>query len=233
MGVLSRMSTIFKAKINKALDAAEDPRETLEYSYQKQLEMLQQVRRSLADVVTSKKRLELQGVRLQEQLTTLTAQAKEALQLGREDLARAALERKAAVQAQLDALQPQIAELGQEQAKLEQAEQRLAAKVDAFRTQKEIIKAQYSAAEAQVKIGQAVSGLSEEMADVGLALQRAQEKTEAMRARAAAIDELTAEGALPDFTRAADPIAEGLRQARSAGDVDAELARLKAEVGKS
>jgi phage shock protein A len=231
MGVISRMSTIFKAKINKALDSVEDPRETLELSYQKQLEMLQQVRRSLADVVAGKKRLELQGVRLKENLATLDDQAKQALQLGREDLARAALERKAGLQAQLDALQPQIDELAGEQQKMELAEQRLSAKVDAFRTQKEVIKAQYSSAEAQVKIGQAATGLSEEMTDVGLAVQRAQDKTESMKARAAAIDELTADGALPDFTKTGDPIADELRKAKGQVDVDAELAKLKAEVG--
>jgi phage shock protein A len=231
VGVLSRMSTIFKAKINKALDSMEDPRETLELSYQKQLDLLQQVRRSLADVVAGKKRLELQAVRLKENLATLDDQARQALQLGREDLARAALERKSALQAQLDALQPQIEGLAAEQQKMELAEQRLSAKVDAFRTQKEVIKAQYSSAEAQVKIGQAATGLTEEMTDVGLAIQRAQDRTEAMKARAAAIDELTADGALPDFTKTGDPIADELRKAKGQVDVDAELARLKAEVG--
>lgn len=234
MGVLSRMSTIFKSKVNTVLDQVEDPRETLEYSYEKQLELLQQVRRGLADVVTSKKRLELQAAQLKQQADQLEAQAKQALSLGREDLARAALERKTAIGSQIDALGPQMAEIEAEQQKMEVAEQRLTAKVEAFRSQKEMVKAQYTAAQAQVKIGDAVHGLGEEMADVGLAMQRAQDKTEAMKARAAAIDELADKGDLTDLSApGSDPISAQLRQAQAGADVEADLARLKQEVGKA
>jgi phage shock protein A len=232
VGVLSRMSTIFKSKMNQVLDQVEDPRQTLEYSYERQLELLQQVKRGLADVVASKKRVELQSLQLQQQAKTLEDQAKQALTLNREDLARAALERKAAIQSQIDALGPQMAEIEAEQQKLEVAEQRLTAKVEAFRTQKELVKAQYTAAQAQVKIGEAVNGLGEEMADVGLAMQRAQDKTQAMKARAAAIDELVDKGDLTDLTAGSDPIAAQLRQAQASRDVEADLARLRQEVGK-
>ncbi|MDN5347948.1 MAG: phage shock protein [Clostridia bacterium] len=231
MGVLSRMSTIFKAKMNALLDRAENPQETLEYSYQKQLELLQKVKRNLAEVVASKKRLELQAIRLKDNLIKLEGQAKQALELGREDLARAALERKVSLQQQLEGLEEQIQGLEQEQAKLTEAEARLQAKVEAFRTKKEIIKAQYSAAEAQVKIGEAVSGLSEELADVGLAIQRAEEKTEKMRSRAAAIDELINSGVLEDALGPKDPLEAELKKAAAAGQVEAELERLKKEAG--
>lgn len=233
MGVLSRMSTIFKAKINKLLDAAEDPHETLEYSYQRQLELLQKVKRNLADVVASKKRLELQVVRLKENMDKLEKQAREALELGREDLAKAALERKQAMASQLEGLEEQIKGLEQEQEKLASVEARLQAKVEAFRTKKEVIKAQYSAAQAQVKISEAVTGLSEELADVSLAIQRAEEKTESMRARAAAIDELVAKGVLEDALEAGqDPLEAELRRVSITNKVEEELARLKKEVGK-
>jgi phage shock protein A len=232
MGILSRMSTIFKAKINKILDAAEDPHETLEYSYQRQLELLQKVKRNLADVVASKKRLELQVVRLKENMERLERQAKEALQLGREDLATVALERKQVLAAQLEGLEEQIKGLEQEQEKLATVEARLQAKVEAFRTKKEVIKAQYSAAQAQVKISEAVTGLSEELADVSLAIQRAEEKTERMRARAEAIDELVAKGVLEDALESGDPLEAELRRASAASKVQEELARLKKEVGK-
>lgn len=229
---MSRMSTIFKSKMNHVLDAAEDPRETIEYSYERQLELLQQAKRGLADVVASKKRLEFQSLQLQQQTKTLDDQAKQALGLGREDLARAALERKAGLQAQIDALAPQMAEIEAEQHKLEVAEQRLTTKVETFRSQKELIKAQYTSAQAQVKIGEAVNGLGEEMADVGLAMQRAQDKTQAMKARAAAIDELVDNGDLTDSTSGNDPIAAQLRQAQAGRSVEDDLARLKQEVGK-
>ena len=230
MGVLSRMSTIFKSKMNAALDKVEDPRQTLEYSYQRQLQMLQDVKRGLADVVASKKRIELQAEKVKQQADTLEAEAKEALGAGREDLARSALERKAMLVAQIDGLQKQIADLQAEQNKLTLAEQRLSTKVDSFRTQKEVIKAQYTAAQATVRVGEAATGLSEEMADVGLSVQRAQDKTDAMRARASAIDELVDNGVLDGRSGGADPVTDELGKLRSGSQVESDLARLKAEV---
>jgi phage shock protein A len=231
MGLMQRFSTVVKAKASKLLDKAEDPRETLDYSYEKQLEMLQKVRRGVADVATSKKRLELQAAKLEQSVTKLDGQARQALQQGREDLARVALERKKNVQLQLQSLDQQRAQLQGEQDKLVIAESRLTAKVEAFRTQKETIKAQYTAAEAQVKIGEAVTGVSEEMADVGMAIERAQNKTETMQARAGAIDELIESGALTDLTDGRDSIDRELEQLSVAGGVDAELAALKDELG--
>jgi phage shock protein A len=231
MGLMARMSTIFKAKVSKVLDQVEDPRETLEYSYQRQLEQLQQVRRGVADVVTSKKRIELQAARLQEQVQKWEEDARAALAQGREDLAREALTRRETARQQLEGLHAQIADLEKEEAKLVTLEQKLSAKVEAFRTQKEVIKAKYSAAEAQVKIGEAASGLSEEMADVGLAMQRAQDKTEAMQARAQAIDELLAKGTLEDPTTTGDRLQDELNRVKAGQNIEAELARLKQEVG--
>ena len=198
MGVMKRVSLVFKAKANKALDKMEDPRETLDYSYQRQLELLTKVRRGVADVATSRKRVELQMNQLQQQANKLEDQARKALGMGREDLARAALERKASAQGQLNDLQVQYAQLQAEEEKLTVASQRLQSKVDAFRTRKETIKATYTAAEAQTRINEAFSGISEEMGDVGMAIQRAEDKTAQMQARAGAIDELMASGALDD-----------------------------------
>ena len=180
MSVMKRVSTIFRAKANKALDRMEDPRETLDYSYQKQLELLQKVRRGVADVATSRKRLELQMNQLQQQSDKLDGQARNALALGREDLAREALTRKAGAPAADHATwRRSTPTLQGEEEKLTLASQRLQAKVDAFRTRKETIKATYTAAEAQTRIGEAFSGISEEMGDVGMAIQRAEDKTAA------------------------------------------------------
>lgn len=231
MGVLSRMSTVLKAKVNKLVERWEDPRETLELSYQRQLELIQKVRRNMAEVVTSKKRLELQVVRLKETAQRLEEQAREALKAGREDLAVAALQRKAELQQQADGILAQVARLEEEQKKLEVAESRLRAKVEAFRAQKEVIKAQYSAAEAQVRIGEAATGLSEELADVGLAVERAERKTEEMRARAAAIDELVATGVLEDRVSAPAGVEQELAKLKVSQQVASDLARLKQEVG--
>ncbi len=231
MGVMKRVSLIFKSKANRALDKMEDPRETLDYSYQTQLELLQKVRRGVADVATSRKRVELQINQLQQSSDKLDRQARDALSAGREDLARDALTRKAGVQTQMSDLNTQYTSLQGEEEKLTGASQRLQAKVDAFRTKKETIKATYTAAEAQTRINEAFTGISEEMGDVGMAIQRAEDKTEQMKARAGAIDELMASGALDDVVSGPrDDIQAELDRMGAGHDVDAELARMKTEL---
>jgi phage shock protein A len=233
MGVLSRMTTIFKAKANRVLDTIEDPRETLDYSYEKQLELLQKVKRSLADVATSRKQLELQAVKLQAEVDNRTEEAKAALQQGREDLAREALERKALAARQLEELQQQIQELKAEEQKMVDNERRLEAKIASFRAQKEVIKAQYSTAEAHVRMNEAATGISEELADVGLAVERAKDKTERMRARASALDELVDKGELQDvLSPQGDEVERELKAMAQKSRVDDELEALKKELGQ-
>jgi phage shock protein A len=231
-GLIARTTTILKAKWSKLLDRAEDPGETLDYSYEEQLRQLQNVKRGIADVTTAKKRLELQYTSMQQNADKLDGQARDALKAGREDLAREALTRKAAIEAQLGGIMEQGQQLEAQQQKLIEGEKALQAKVEAFRTQKEVIKAQYSAAEAQVRIGEAATGIGEQMADVGLAISRAKDKTEQMQARAAAVEELTASGALEDYTATGDDIDRELAQISQSGKVDDELAKMKAELGQ-
>ena len=232
MSMWQRISLIFRSKANKALDRAEDPRETLDYSYQRQLDLLAQVRRGVADVATSRKRVELQVNQLQAQADKLQGQAEQAIKVNREDLAREALTRKSGITGQITELKAQQTQLMGEEEKLTLAQQRLSAKVEAFRTRKETIKATYTAAEAQTKIGEAFSGISEEMGDVGLAVQRAEDKTLAMQARAGAIDDLLASGALDDASGTAkDDITAELERMSSSSEVELELARLKGEIG--
>ncbi|GHJ58090.1 phage shock protein A [Nocardioides sp. OK12] len=229
MSLWKRMTLIFRSKANTALDRAEDPRETLDYSYQRQLDLLSKVRRGVADVATSRKRVELQMNQLQQQSDKLQAQAQKAISVDREDLAREALTRKSALSQQIEDLRTQHAQLQGEEEKLTLAQQRLQAKVESFRTRKETIKATYTAAEAQTRINEAMSGIGEEMGDVGLAIQRAEDKTANMQARAGAIDELIASGALDDASslNRGDDISRELDAMSSHSDVEAELARLK------
>ncbi|CAB4945185.1 unannotated protein [freshwater metagenome] len=234
MGLWQRFTLIFKSKANRALDRAEDPRETLDYSYEKQLELLQKVRRGVADVATSRKRLELQLAALEQQGTKLEGQAKAALAGGREDLAREALTRRSGLATQIDDLRTQHAGLADQEEKLVAASQRLQAKVEAFRTKKETIKATYSAAEAQTKINEAFSGVSKELGDVGMAIERAEDKTAQLQARGQALDELLASGALEDASGSTkDSITLELERMASGNDVENQLAALKAELGAS
>jgi phage shock protein A len=231
-GLFERMSLVIKSKLNRLLDRAEDPSETLDYSYEEQLKLLQNVKRGIADVTTSKKRLQLQSDKLEQSLVRLDMQARDAVGAGREDLARQALERKTLAQQQLQDLDVQVQQLEAQQDKLTSSERQLSAKIEAFRSQKEVIKAQYSAAEAQVRIGEAATGIGEQMADTGLAIQRAKDKTEQMQARAGAVEELIEAGTLEDFTAGdQSQLDRELAQISAEKQVDDELERLKAEVG--
>jgi len=232
-GTFQRILDIFRSKANKALDRVEDPRDTLDLSYEKQLEQLQKVRRGVADVATARKRIELQAQQLQKQDDKLQGQAKAALQQGNEDLAREALTRRAALGEQLGELKVQHDQITEQEQKLVATSQELQTRVERFRTQKETLKASYTAAEAQTKVTEAVSGISTSTRDAGATMQRAQDKIASMQARAGALDELLASGALDDLTQPVDDIQKELDKVSSTNQVDNELAALRAEIGPS
>ena len=229
-GTWQRVKSVFQAKANKALDRVEDPRETLDLSYEKQLEQLTKVRKSVADVATAKKRIELQANELQAQAAKLQDQAKAALGQNNEELAREALTRRTAIATQLADLETQHASIDEQEQKLIATMHTLETKIEAFRAKKETLKASYTAAEAQTKVGEAVAGISDSMGDAGLAMQRAKDKMASMQARAGAIDELLASGALTDLTTPNDDIQRQLDAAGAASQVDTELAALKAQM---
>ena len=233
VGLANRISTLVKQKVNSLLDKYEDPKEALDYSYQKQVETLNKLRRGVAEVITAKKRLEMQKTRLWENVHTLDVQSRSAIDQDREDLAKLALERKNANILQIQDLDKQITEMQAQQDKLEQTEKSLSAKVEEFRSKKEVIKAQYTAADAQVRIKENVTGISEEMASVGMAMNRAEDKTEKMKAKAQALDEMIDSGVLTDYLSNKDDIESELEKTTIRSSVDEELAKLKAERDKS
>jgi phage shock protein A len=234
MGFFSRLATFFRIRANAALDRAEDPGQVMDYSYSKQLEQLQNLKRSIAEVVTNEKRLELQESQLQQQIDRLDQQAVQALQVNREDLARMALQRKETLLQQINGFEQQIAQLRQQEEKLVTMERTISARVEAFRTQKEMVKAQYGAAQAQVKINEAVTGISQEMSEMNLAMQRAQDKVLSMQARASAMDALVEQGTLGDQgllgPGANDPLERELRQISTQQNVEDQLRALKQQI---
>jgi phage shock protein A len=231
MTLFQRAHDILAAKANKALDAAEKPDEMLDLSYEQMLDHLTKVRQALVTVAASRKQLELQEQQLQHSVDHLQDQAKQALAVGREDLAREALQRKATAQAQIDGMEPQHQQITEEEEKLEQTLSALQERVNQFRTQKEVLKAQYSAASAETSINESVAGISTTLGDSGAALQRAQDKIATMQARAGALDELMQSGVLEDVGGDTDDIQKELDAAGASADVDRELAALKAQIG--
>ena len=220
MGLFSRLMMFFHIKTNAALNRAEDPGQVMDYSYQKQQEQLQELRRSIANVVTNEKRLELQQKQIEEHIRKINLQAQQALQADREDLARMALQRKEMLILQINSYEQQIAQLKMQAEKLIAMEHNASTRVEAFRIQKEMVKAQYSAAQAQVKISETVAGLSEGMTEINLAMQRAQDRVLNMQARANAMEMLIEQGTLGE---------QGLLGEGSRDTLDRELQRLSTE----
>lgn len=233
MGLFERARGIVEAKANRALDQAEKPDEMLDLSYEKMLEQLTQVRRALVDIAASRKRLELQEEQLSHSVNHLSDQARAAMAQGREDLAREALSRKSTAQAQIDAMEPQHRQLVDEQEKLTRTLQALQEKVNQFRTQKESLKAQYTAARAVTSVNEDVAGISGTLGSASATLERAQDKISAVQARSGALDELLESGVLEDVGGGgADDIQQELDKAGGASSVDTELAALKASLSQ-
>ena len=230
MSLFQRAHDIVAAKANKALDAAEKPDEMLDLSYEQMLDQITQVRRGLVAIAASRKQIELQEQQLQHTADHLQDQAKAALAQGKEDLAREALSRKAAAQAQIDGMEPQRQELAEQEQKLEQTLDALQKRVNEFRSKKEVLKAQYTAAQAETSVNESVAGISTTFGDSGAALQRAQDKIATMQARAGAMDELLQSGVVEDVGGDTDDIQRELDEAGSAAQVDSELAALKAQI---
>ncbi len=231
MSLLKRATEVIEAKFNKLINAAEDPNETLDLSYEKMLSGLQETRRHLADVVTEQKVLEQQMASAQAEVTRCENDAKLALQSNREDLARAALTQKQAAAVKLASLTEARDNVAAQVQKLIDYEHKFQDRIDAFRTQKEVLKSQYGSAEAQVKVNESMSGLSEKLGGVGESVRRAKDKTEQMQARAQAVDSLADSGVLDDGDDRSQAEKE-LAKLRSGSAVDSDLERLKAEIKK-
>lgn len=218
MSLFFRARDIAAAKADKALDSVENPDEMLDYSYEQMLDYITRVRQALVGIAAERKRIELQEPQLQDAIDHLGDQAQAALGQGREDLAREALSRRSAAQQQLDAMETQDQELSGQEQKLQGSLSQLQQRVNHFRSQKEVMKADYAVARAS------------DLGGTGDALMRAQDKIAAMQARAGAVDELQQSGVLEDVDAGTDDIQEELNEAASAADVDRELAALKAKL---
>jgi phage shock protein A len=234
MSLWSRFLNLFRMRASAALDKAEDPGQVMDYSYGKQLEQLQQLRRSIAEVVTNEKRLDLLQSQVQQQINKLDQQAMQALQANREDLARMALQRKDGLVAQISGYEQQIAQLRAQEENLIVMERKISSRVEAFRTQKEMVKAQYGAAQAQVKINEAVTGISQEMTEMNLAMQRAQDKVLTMQSRANAMETLIEQGTLSEQgllgSGSGDSLDRQLQQISSQQNVEAQLQAMKQQL---
>jgi phage shock protein A len=231
MGIFSRIATFFRIRANAALDKVEDPGQVMDYSYSKQLEQLQQIKRAIADVATAKSRLELQQSQALTKANQREQQARQALAAGREDLARMALQEKETGLLQVNGLEQQISQLREQEEKLLTMQRTITTRVEAFRTQKEMVKAQYNAAQAQVRINETLTGMSEEASEMSLAMQRAQDKILNMQARANAMETLIEAGdADVQLLPGGDTLDRELQKLSAEQNIDAQLQAMKQDL---
>ncbi len=232
MSLWTRIRLLLTTRVSSALDQAEDPRQVLDYAYNQQQQLLITLRRGLVDVATAKEQLAQQVRRLETRLPHLDDQARRAVIAGRDDLARVALERKRLALAEMDGLHQQVAEVEADKQRLAGQERALQVRIEQFRTHREVVSARYSAAEAEVRIKESLAGVSGELAELGMAVGRAEEKAERLQARARAIDTLVDLGSLP-ATGGGDFVEVELLRITASQDIDDELTRIKSEVGST
>jgi phage shock protein A len=232
MSPLLRFGLPIKAWLSALLAPAEDPRESFATTAQRQQELLARVRRARADVSGMREQLEARARAARDELAPFEVEARRALAGGREDLARLALRRRQVALVALRQLDDQVREIRREEDRLSLVEQRLAAQIDAFATQQKVTLARYNAAEAQVRITEALAAASRELSDLGLALQETAQKAERMQARASALDSLVVEDPLAGpVLPAGDHLERQLDQLEIAQAVEEQLAGLKQELG--
>jgi len=231
MSFIARLKAIFGAKVNQALDGIEDPRASLDYSLTRLQASLRQISDSLVEVATAKRSLENQYAQAQAAVDKAAEQARQAVRMGREDLATRALERRAAAQERLASLTANIAALDTQVESLKASQANLRQKIELFQAKKEELKALYDSSRAQLQVKEASTGISKDLADAGHAIERAETRIRSMQARVEAIDNLISVGALDDaLSPEGDDIDRELAQLSRAAAVESELQRLKAEV---
>ena len=224
MGIAHGIGELYAAKMNAVLDRVSDPRELADYSYVELRDLLAEVHRGAAQVETGRERAERRVSELQHAADRLSEQAERAVQAGREDLARLALARRAAILAEVSAMREQHDALLAEERKLQTAERRLRAKVEEFGARKETIKAACTAAQARASIAEALAGITGEVSDADQAAGRAEDQAAGLAARAAVLDGLlTPDAAALSGERLAGQLDEISRRA----EVEGELARIR------
>ena len=231
MSILTRFKNIFQAQANAVADQMEDPKASLDYSLTRLEENRRALSRGLVEVSAARHRLESQRNQMATAVTKYEQQSESAVNAGRDDLARQALERKQEAEARQAELETNIASLARQENNLKESQVNLDRKISLFRSKKEELKAIHDSSQAQLRVRESLSGISEDMADVGNTIQRAEARIKEMQSRADAIDSLIAEGVLSDALEPeTDDIDRQLAQIGRSQAIEDELAALKEKV---
>jgi phage shock protein A len=216
LGFANRLSSFVRQKTYYLIDKFENPVENLDYSFEKHKESITNLRRDIAEVISARRHLQIQRDKLLEITQVLDHQARRAIEYDKESLARQKLDK-------------QIDSLDAEKDKLQQIEKSLTAKVDEIKARIAIIKAQYSAAESEVRIKESITGVLNEVSDLRVALKKAEDKLEKMKAKSVALDQMIDSGLLADYDSNEDKVEKELQNIELQKSVEDELVRLKKE----
>lgn len=193
MGIGKRIAQIFRSRRFDG-DDVEKLKDKLDETYRDQTALLQRVRRSVADVATSRKRIELQLAALNQQGAQLDDQARQLVAAGDDAGARTTLTRKVTLEKTAAELQTRHADLKAEEVKLQDSAAKMEQEIEDFRARKDTLAARHTAAAAQSEMDSATRGINSSVSDVGQAMDSAERHTRELEAKADAVDELVAEG---------------------------------------
>lgn len=232
MSIFGRVADLFQAKTHKLLSDLEDPNETLDLSYEKMIVGLQDTKRHLADVVAQQQSLHRQIGKVDAEVAEAEGDARLAVGADRDDLARAALVHKQDALQKRKVLDDALAAITPQVQKLVAYERKLADRIEMFRTQKEVMKTTYTAAQAQVRVTESLTGIGGHLGGTSDALRRANAKVEGMRDKADAMGGLLEAGVLTDQFDDRSSTKRELDALKATSAVDDELAKLKYETRK-
>lgn len=234
MGLLVRLKQLFEAKVDKSLDHLENPGEMLDYSLHKMEESLRSISQNAVQLTAAKKRIEMQRDELLQTAANYQQHAEKALELGQEDLAREALNRKLEAEARIQALDHQLAEMDHQLTSTVHSQEELKRKISSFRSKKEELKAVYTASQAQLKVKEIMTSIGSDSEEVGRTIERAESRILDMQARVKAIDDLTDQGVISEaFDSKTDDIERKLDNLSKNSKVEEELTRLRAKLASN
>lgn len=152
MSIFTRLSDIVNSNISALLDKAENPEKMIRMVIQEMEETLVEVRSGTAKVIADKKTLKRRVDTLRKQAQDWEQKAELAVSKGREDLAKAALVERSAINASIDITEKDLAKLDETLDKLSSEIELLQAKLNDARARQKTILLRTKATENRVNI---------------------------------------------------------------------------------
>ncbi len=220
MGIFDRISDIFKANVNDALDKAEDPEKMLKQMVIEMEESVNKTTLAVASAIANEKTLERKLIKARTESADWEQKAIQAVNANREDLAKAALQKKAIVDRNIADLTPIQISAKATSDKMRTQLDALKNKLEEARSRQSTLIARSQAAKAQKQIAQSFSGIG---SDAFSKFDKFEGKIEKLEGEAEAFEQLGGTD-----TRLEDEF----KMLSTSSSVDSELMQLKAKMGK-